>query len=61
MEDLSKIRSSKTTKTVLKAQLELYRSLVPNMHTTDQLEGKKKNELVDLLVNAVQHYKSSQA
>jgi hypothetical protein len=61
MEDLSKIRSSKTTKTVLKAQLELYRSLVPNMDPADQLEGKKKNELVDLLVNAVQHYKSSQA
>jgi len=59
MEDLTKIRSSKTTKTVLKVQLELYRNLVPDIPAPDQLEGKKKNELVDLLVNAVNQYKSS--
>ena len=53
MEDLTKIRRSKTTKTVLKVQLELYRNLVPDISASDQLEGKKKNELVDFLVNTV--------
>jgi hypothetical protein len=60
MEDLSKIRSTKTNKTVLKVQLELYRKLVPGIPTPVQLEGKKRDELIDLLVNAVNHYKSSQ-
>ena len=60
MEDLSKIKSTKTTKTVLKVQLELYRNLVPGIPTLDQLESKKKTELVDLLVNAVKHYQSLQ-
>jgi hypothetical protein len=59
MEDLAKIKSSKTNKTMLKVQLELYRNLVPGIPASDQLEGKKKNELVDLLVNAVNQYKSS--
>jgi hypothetical protein len=61
MVDLSKIRSTKTTKTVLKAQLELYRQLVPSMPMSDQLEGMKKAELVNLLVDAVNHYTSSQS
>jgi hypothetical protein len=59
MEDLTKIKSSKTNKTMLKVQLELYRNLVPGIPASGQLEGKKKNELVDLLVNAVNQYKSS--
>jgi hypothetical protein len=57
---MSKIRSTKTKKTVLKVQLELYRKLVPGIPTPVQLEGKKRDEFVDLLVNAVNHYKSSQ-
>ena len=60
MEDLSKIRSTKTTKTVIKVQLELCRNLVPGIPTPDQLESKKKTEPVDLLVNAVKHYQSLQ-
>ena len=52
-EDLSKIESSKTTKTVLKVQPELYRQLVLGIPTSNQLEGMKKYELVDLLVNAI--------
>src|ERR1700759_945397 len=60
IEDLSKIRSTKTTKAVLKMQLELYRNLLPDIPTSDQLEEKKKAELVELLVDAVNHYKSLQ-
>ena len=58
MEDLAKIKSSKTNKTVLKTQLELYRQLVSGIPTSDQLEGKKKTELVELLVEAVNQYRA---
>jgi len=58
--DVSKITSSKTTKTVLKAQLELYRQCLPNMPISEQMEGIKKPELVNLLLDAVNHYTSSQ-
>ena len=58
MEDLAKINSSKVTKTVLKNQLELYRQLVPGIPTSDQLERKKKAELVEMLVLAVNNYRA---
>jgi hypothetical protein len=57
---LAKIKSSKTNKTVLKSQLELYRQLVPGIPTSHQLEGKKNTELVELLVEAVNKYRAQQ-
>jgi hypothetical protein len=59
--DVSKITSSKTIKTVLKAQLELYRQCLSNMPISEQMEGMKKPELVNLLLDAVNHYTSSQS
>ena len=50
MEDLAKINSSKTTKTVLKNKLELYRQLVPGIPTSDQFERNHQAELVEMLV-----------
>jgi hypothetical protein len=58
IEDLSKIRSTKTSKTVLKIQLELYRNLVAGIPSSDQLEGMKKPELVEQLVKAVNYFKA---
>lgn len=49
MEDLSKIRSAKTNKSVLKNQLELYRQLVPDIPPSDQLEKKKRQTLLSSL------------
>jgi hypothetical protein len=42
---------------MLRMQLELYRQLVPNIPPSDQLEGKKKSELAELLVKAVNQCK----
>jgi hypothetical protein len=61
MLNVSKITSSKTTKVVLKTQLELYRQCLPNMPTPEQMEGMKKPELVNLLLDAVNYYTSSQS
>src|SRR5882762_2396228 len=59
--DVSKITSSKITKTVLKALLELYGQCLPNMPISEQMEGMKKPELVNLLLDAINHYTSSQS